>query len=359
MKKLSFVILLLLPLITFGQAQKVYKAVIIDSLKARTGGIIDVKDTLKHDIGIKFNDGTFQSTAAVAGGDGIYGGDGSLSNNPTVVTMGGNPLNFFGNQTGFRGINAAFGTRVALFEDNVGTNLVEINNNGSVGIGTDGFSSTRLTTKSATNDNASLSFIGQNLAGDFTFAVAGSGNIGFGTLSFLAGHKMAISEMNRMIFVNTDATTPISDIRWDYSGFASAIQYNNTSTPKRFDFLVGAGAPGLVFTLDEDNHAIVKGKLSTIRTAITLGAAATTFAITSNVMTMTGDGGGNTVATITGVNSGTLLTLIFTDANITITDDNSATANTVNLPANFSSATNKTLLIAFDGVSWFSVPATN
>ena len=49
MKKLSFVILLLLPLISFGQAEKPYRSIIIDSLKALNGGRVDVKDTLLLD----------------------------------------------------------------------------------------------------------------------------------------------------------------------------------------------------------------------------------------------------------------------------------------------------------------------
>jgi len=72
MKKL-LLIFLLFPLFVFGQAEKTHRAIIIDSIKAFNGGIIDVKDTLKQDIGIKFNDGTFQSTAAIgAGGDSSF-----------------------------------------------------------------------------------------------------------------------------------------------------------------------------------------------------------------------------------------------------------------------------------------------
>ena len=66
MKKLLF-IFLIFPFLVFGQAEKTHRSIVIDSLKAFNGGIIDVKDTLKHDIGIKFNDGTFQSTAATGG----------------------------------------------------------------------------------------------------------------------------------------------------------------------------------------------------------------------------------------------------------------------------------------------------
>ena len=48
MKKLLF-IFLLFPLLVFGQAEKTHRAVILDSIKAFNGGIIDVKDTLSLD----------------------------------------------------------------------------------------------------------------------------------------------------------------------------------------------------------------------------------------------------------------------------------------------------------------------
>ena len=90
----------------------------------------------------------------------------------------------------------------------------------------------------------------------------------------------------------------------------------------------------------------------------TLSAAATTFVATSNVMTITGDGGANTVATITGGIDGQLLTLIFVDALITITDTDSHTANTVDLAGtatNFTSADDTVLQLVFDGTSWYEV----
>lgn len=86
---------------------------------------------------------------------------------------------------------------------------------------------------------------------------------------------------------------------------------------------------------------------------VVLPVAATTFAITANGQEMVGDGGGNTLATITGGYKGQTLTLLFTDANITITDDNTHTANTVDLSAAFTSADDTTLTLFFDGTSWY------
>lgn len=49
MKKLIFITLLLLPFLGFGQAEKPYRSIIIDSVKALNSGRIDVKDTLSLD----------------------------------------------------------------------------------------------------------------------------------------------------------------------------------------------------------------------------------------------------------------------------------------------------------------------
>lgn len=88
----------------------------------------------------------------------------------------------------------------------------------------------------------------------------------------------------------------------------------------------------------------------------TLSPGATTFAVTiSRVMIITGDGGGNTIGTITGGTSGQMLVLIFVDANVTITDTEAATADTINLAGtatNFTSAANKTLTLIHNGTKW-------
>jgi len=95
------------------------------------------------------------------------------------------------------------------------------------------------------------------------------------------------------------------------------------------------------------------GVTGTVQKAITLGVGVTTFAVTSNVMTITGDAGANTIATITGGVNGQLLTLIFVDALVTITDTGAATANTANLSAAFTGAANTTMQLVYDGNKWF------
>lgn len=108
-----------------------------------------------------------------------------------------------------------------------------------------------------------------------------------------------------------------------------------------------------LFTVQNDGQAIVDGEFSTTKKDITLGVAATTFATTSNVMEITGDGGANTIATITGALSGQYLIMIFVDGLVTITDDNGHGADTIDLSAAFTSSDDTTLTIIYDGTSWY------
>lgn len=89
--------------------------------------------------------------------------------------------------------------------------------------------------------------------------------------------------------------------------------------------------------------------------AVTLGAAATTFDVTHTFMTITGDGGGNTIATITGAKPGQILTLLFVDALVTITDTDAHTADTIDLSAAFTSADDTVLQLVYNGTSWYEV----
>ena len=101
------------------------------------------------------------------------------------------------------------------------------------------------------------------------------------------------------------------------------------------------------------NAAAFSGKLTTTKIDTTLAAAATALAVTGNFHKVTGDGGGNTLGTITGGISGMRLTLLFNDGNVTITDTAATTADTVNLSAAFTSAQYATLELIYDGTKWY------
>ena len=90
-------------------------------------------------------------------------------------------------------------------------------------------------------------------------------------------------------------------------------------------------------------------------TAVALGAAAVTFTASTNFVTVTGDGGTNTIATITSGIAGETLTLLFTDALVTITDDDSHGADSVDLSAALTGADDTTLTLLYDGTSWYEL----
>jgi len=85
----------------------------------------------------------------------------------------------------------------------------------------------------------------------------------------------------------------------------------------------------------------------------TLGAGVTTLAVTRDIVVLTGDGAGNTLATITGGITGQVLRILFVDGLVQITDDNTHAANTVDLSAAFTSADDTVLTLLFDGTSWY------
>ena len=68
-------------------------------------------------------------TWVAAGGNTIYSADDNLAGN-RVVTMGANSLTFTGNLTTFKALDATNSNFVAKFQDNVGTELFNIRNDG-------------------------------------------------------------------------------------------------------------------------------------------------------------------------------------------------------------------------------------
>jgi len=94
---------------------------------------------------------------------------------------------------------------------------------------------------------------------------------------------------------------------------------------------------------------------SRTKQSTTLGAAATTFAITGEYIELTGDVGTNTIATITGGVTGQLIIIEFVDALVTITNDNTHAANTIDLSAALVGADDTILMLVYNGTSWYEV----
>lgn len=87
---------------------------------------------------------------------------------------------------------------------------------------------------------------------------------------------------------------------------------------------------------------------------LTIPSGATSFNLTSNYMVITG-GAAVTIAKIIGGYEGQILTLQFTDSNVTITDDATKALDTINLSAAFTSSAEDTMQLIYDGTSWREV----
>jgi len=158
----------------------------------------------------------------------------------------------------------------------------------------------------------------------------------------------------------------------------SAEQLTSTDDAVIADSLYIGGNAGIVGTLDSatlntgqgdnelydmDQNVLTTSSPTfamTNNTALqskTLAASDITFALTSNIITLTGDAGANTLATITGAGIG-IYTILFVDGLITVTDDEANTANTIDLVgtgADLTSADDTTLTLMFDGTSFYEV----
>jgi molybdopterin-binding protein len=135
-------------------------------------------------------------------------------------------------------------------------------------------------------------------------------------------------------------------------------EFSQDVTSDKWTLWNDAGTPASLVTVDSVGNTTVTGIIgNSAQQTITLGAGATTLAVTKNVITVTGDAGANTIATITGAVVGTYV-FIFVDGLVTITDTDAHTANTVDLAGtatNFTSADDKTLTLVFDGTSWYQI----
>jgi len=145
--------------------------------------------------------------------------------------------------------------------------------------------------------------------------------------------------------------------------FGSAGVYSELTSVADDDELVANDVSDTTTSADGTTKYL---QLSTVRTyaranaaqSVTLAAAATTIAVTSAFVIVTGDGGGNTIGTITGGVTGIPYVFLFVDGNVTITDTDAHSANTVDLAGtatNFTSADDTTLTLIYDGTSWYEL----
>ena len=272
MKKFSFVIFLLLPLITLGQAEKRYRSIIVDSIKGLNGGRVDVKDTLlldslavyNTDLSLQYTsrslvDSAFIKTAiSASGGNTIYSADDNLDGD-RIVTMGANSLTFSGNLTTFQGINAAATSDVFLATDNVSTVLMVIENAGDVGIGLiDPL--TRLHVKGGGSDVIRMDNSGGAVL--YTMTNAGVTNI-FGTMQLSSSTGQGALGVTGYSFHSGSAVSHVAATYQNNSGVYFKVQGGAANS----EGIVNMGIPD-----GSHSHIIVNDITTADKTTLTLVA---------------------------------------------------------------------------------------
>lgn len=115
------------------------------------------------------------------------------------------------------------------------------------------------------------------------------------------------------------------------------------------EFLTSAGVR---FSISVGGIVTFNTRTTYATSTLTLAAAATTAALSTNSHTMDCDGGNNNVTTLTNGTGTMFVILKFVDSNCIFVDDATGTANTIDIGAAFTSSDNDTLTLYYDGTSW-------
>lgn len=148
----------------------------------------------------------------------------------------------------------------------------------------------------------------------------------------------AIRDNGASSFLDMDL---VFQMRWSSSATESGTK----------DLQLGRLQPGFLRARNPDSGN--GGAYAMDQQTTTLGVGAATFTVTSNMVILTGDGGGNTLTTIVGpLAIATWVMIEFVDSNVTISDVETGADDTVDLSAAFTSADDTTLLLLFNGTHW-------
>jgi hypothetical protein len=269
----------------------------------------------------------------------------SVTEANSTIAIGGSALESL--TTGVR--NLAFGNNTLTDVTTAGDNVAVGNNAGQY---IEGQQNVAIGTNALLGANTNANFMRNVAIGQSAGAGSRDGANNNIYIGFAAGLSANATE-NVVIgsFAGNDLTTGDSNV---IIGYSAADGQLTTESDKLWIANSNTATPLIYGEFDNDLLKI-NGRVGTPSSIVTLGVGATTFAITSNVHTITGDGGGNTVATITGGVDGQILTLIFVDANVTITDDNTHGADSIDLSGAFTSADDTVLQLVYDGTSWYEI----
>jgi len=359
MRTLIF-IFTLFPFLAYSQAKGVHERILTDSIEALNNGFIDFIDSVFFKRPVQVD-----SSFKVNAGLGL-----------------------------FKGIDASANKFSIQAQDNVGTEIFNVRNDGRIGIGIsvpvstldivtnisnegirlhrfgdigtrlriflgDGTNLFRLDEPVYRTNNATHQFVRTDLTGRNYALSVGATMVATFEAQAAAGSKIAIiakSTGKSSLFFGNENRIDQGFIEYDQEN--NSIDFGTNITEKMTldqNGRLGIGVVSPGEKLQVNGKAIIDSSLSTTARSLTLSAAATTFETTSNVMTITGDASENTISTITGANSGQYLILIFVDGFVGITDNNIHSANSIDLSAAFTSADDTTLHLIFDGTSWYEI----
>lgn len=106
-------------------------------------------------------------------------------------------------------------------------------------------------------------------------------------------------------------------------------------------------------TVTAGDVTISNGALVLDHDAQALAAAATDISVSGvSVITVTGDAGANTITTMSGGATGQVVTLVFVDALVTMTDGGTLKLNGA---GNFTSSADDTMTLVYTGTNWYEI----
>jgi hypothetical protein len=195
--------------------------------------------------------------------------------------------------------------------------------------------------------------LGDSYYGPIIASATGSGQIGPGS-NTVAGSLQIVTGVR----IRSNG-----QVNHQLTGYGSTFGPGNPGNAEQYwdgadliidpDQLAEGSGRLLIGTIADDE--IRAARHTAPREQVTLGAAATAIAITREFVEVTGDAGGNTIATITGGVEGQHVYLQFVDALVTITDDNTHAANSVDLRGAFTSKDDAMLHLIHDSTSWYEI----
>ncbi len=288
MKKLTLIILLLLPLIGFGQSEKRHRAIIVDSVKALSGGRVDIKDTLlldslavyNTDLSSQYTSRSLVDSAFV--GVAVAGGDissleatllsGNITNGTNIIVSSGDVLTT--NTVSETTLNAGITADNVKLKD--GGVIVNSSTNSKI-----------LDDGNTTSSIFFGHFLGANVLADYTispddgnFGATSGGEIygskgNFDEISLYLNGGAAISAFNfgggsdGGVQINSSVTTIINPARASIGYSLITMSGNLSASTSTGEIILGDASTVNVVSATIDRQAIIIGsKSSTYNTGV-------------------------------------------------------------------------------------------